>query len=153
MLKKKRTHKRKKQKLSLFALALVVAGSGFLYGVVDISWHDLSLGESQAASANISLSADVAPNPDNTLAADLQAKQLQLDVREANLSAREKNANSFLSTNFFSLLSLFLSSVLFVLIGLNFYLDVGRRGTVPRQKELPRKEVPTSLSVDLRTKR
>lgn len=112
-------------------LALVVAIPAFGYAlfvdtprsyVVDIG--------TMFASASASLTAQVPSNPYNSLAAQLSEKEALLNEREAQFDQREMLARSDSSLDGrLGIISFVISIVLFVLVGINFYLDM-RRGRV-----------------------
>lgn len=91
--------------------------------------------DSSLAAASMTVSAGVAPNPYNTLAAQLQQKEAQLD-QEQN-SIQQQSA----SVDMLGVYSLFISIALFVLVAFNFYFDWkrSRRGAAG----------PSPYSVDL----
>jgi hypothetical protein len=79
------------------------------------------------ASATIGMSVGVEPNPYNTLALQLEEKKSELDAREGRILALEDALHSSRRTErFLAFGSLALSTCLFMLVGLNFYMD-GRR--------------------------
>lgn len=120
-------------------LALLVGAFGFLVYALSLATPSqyAQHGRDMLASASATLSAGVAPTPENTLMAQLQEKARELNQREAQLEARESAPR--IRTDL-GLYSLAISLVLFVLVGVNFYLDV-RRGK--RQRLNP-------FSIDLR---
>jgi len=83
--------------------------------------------------AQIGIAVGVAPNPYNTLDAQLNQKQAQIDAEQADLAAREaalasttaRTAASQLSPIVWYLIAAIL--VLAALVGFNFYLDFHRR--------------------------
>lgn len=81
------------------------------------------------ASATVSISAAIPPNPYNTLAHDLAAKEASLTEREAALATRENSTSvSGVSGGVpWGALSFVLSLSLLILLVINFYLDM-RRG-------------------------
>jgi hypothetical protein len=79
-------------------------------------------------SAVIGVSASVAPNADNTLAAELARREAELDAREAAL---EKEGLGTMN-QLFAQYSLMASAALFGLLALNYILD-WRRGAKLRR--------------------
>jgi hypothetical protein len=126
------------------ALGLTIAIAACAYALIVGTPEDLahSAAESLAA-ASVSISAGVAPNAENTLAAELTEKERQLTAREDALTQREASVSSEnpWGANALGLYSLIASIALFILVGLNFYFDRRRfkPGTVQR-----------ALMVDLR---
>jgi hypothetical protein len=98
----------------------------FESGVVVPRTAVLSLVAEQYLLANVvSMTASVAPNEDNTLAAQLKAKGQELDQRERDIDARAQDA-AVVSTSW---LTYILSAVLVgqtVLILLNYFFDYRR---------------------------
>lgn len=93
------------------------------------------------ANALVGTSANVPPNPYNTLDQQLSEKQTRLNEREAALSVRENSGGALSSSDVWGVYSFVMSAVLVVIVGINFYFDL-RRG---RPNPLSRK-----FSVDLR---
>lgn len=137
--------KKKRGSLAISAFGLVLA-VGFLGYAVSTNTPALfaQAAENSLAAASVSVNAGVAPNPDNTLAQQLQAKEQQLDAEQQQVTQVQQAEDSpsalFGSLGFYSLLA---SIALFLLVAMNFYFD-WRRG---------RKSAGTAarpLSVDLR---
>ena len=126
---------------------LAIAIPVFLYSVSVIAWHAHTLSSEQSlASAFVSLSVGVPANTDNTTAAQLKSKEDELVGREATLLENEQSlARTLLLYDALPLVSIALSLLLFVLIGLNFYFDVRRRPRSSNPLTSPR-----AFSVDLR---
>lgn len=112
-----------RRELSL--LAVLVAIGGMYLSADSVERTPLAI-DAQAlmGAASVSISAAIAPNPDNTLASQLRAKQEQLDAREASLNSRAQTASDSFSDWGFR--AFVLSSVLLVLVALNFYFDMKR---------------------------
>lgn len=92
--------------------------------------------------ADVSLTVGVAPNPYNTEAEQLADKQQQLNQEQATLTAEQTSAAQTQSTtDRWGFYSLCVSGALFVLVALNFYLDMRRRRQAP---------AAGAFSVDLR---
>jgi hypothetical protein len=72
------------------------------------------------------LSAEVPPNPYNTLADQLAQKEQQLNDREAAMNAQAAKPSFLSSGNLFGFISFLLSLILCALLALNFYLDAKR---------------------------
>lgn len=120
---------------------IVVAASLFGYSLPAVSVPVQAMYSLAAASA--SLSVGVAPNPDNTLAQQLDAKAAQLDVQQQHIQQLQQSLRSS-SNDTLGLYSLLASVLLLLLIAANFYLDWRRdRGGGGM--------LTKSLSVDLRT--
>ncbi len=80
------------------------------------------------ANAAVGVSLGIAPNPYNTLAQQLESKQSELNAREERVVALEDELRqSQLIERYVAFGSLFLSTCLFMLVGLNFYMDSRRR--------------------------
>jgi hypothetical protein len=84
--------------------------------------------------AGATLSASVPANPYNTIAQQLADERRLLDEREASLLARERAPIS--AGEIFGFVGFAVSVALFILIGVNFYLDSrhGRKPTVLSRK-------------------
>jgi hypothetical protein len=84
--------------------------------------------------AGATLSASVPSNPYNTIAQQLADERRLLDEREADLLARENTPIS--AGEIFGFAGFVISIALFILIGVNFYLDSrhGRKPTVLSRK-------------------
>lgn len=118
--------------------ALVVAV--LLFGYAAVTSTPASLGQSAKDSlATVGVSLAVTQNPYNSAAEQLAQKQKLLDQREADLASREHS--SYDPSGRLALYSLATSLALFVLVALNFYFDVKRRGPTKRSGQ---------FSVDLR---
>ena len=94
--------------------------------------------------AAVGVTMSVAPNPYNTVAAQLQLKETALKQKEQQLASRENAQASQPLTapsNRYSFYSLCMSIVLCILVAINFYFDVRRKG---------RADVAKRFSVDLR---
>lgn len=121
---------RKKKVPKANPIALIgcaVAIGAFLYAVAsDVPSQVAFRVGSSLAAAEVSISAAVPPNPDNTLAAQLQQKEQELDQREQVVKQMERDAASH-PVDSLGLYALIASVVLFLLIGINFFLDMRRR--------------------------
>lgn len=95
--------------------------------------------DSSLAAASMTVSAGVAPNQYNTLAAQLQQKEAQLD-QEQN-SIQQQSA----SVDMLGVYSLLISLALFILVAFNFYFD-WKRSRTPLGSSSP-------FSVDLSSRR
>ncbi|HUO50800.1 MAG TPA: hypothetical protein VMU25_04530 [Candidatus Paceibacterota bacterium] len=122
----------------MIALAFALLLVGFVRNSPAALAHSAA---SSLASASVAITAGVSPNPENTLAAQLTAKEAQLNEQQQSIDAQEKKVASL---DMLGLYSLIASAILFVLVAMNFYMDWrrGRFAAAPRQ-----------LSVDLRTGR
>ena len=89
-----------------------------------------------------SMYASVPANPDNTVAAQLAAKEAELNRREAEMTTREHSPSPMSLGEILGASSFFLSLIVLLLVALNFYFDA-RRG-----KSLP--IMPRKFFVDLR---
>jgi predicted PurR-regulated permease PerM len=98
--------------------------------------------QSMMADSGAALTAAVPPNPYNTLAQQLDAKEQALNDREAALSAQDRKNTGLSFNELFGFISFALSIFLFALIGLNFYLDSRQRSKGSA--------VSSRFSVDLR---
>ena len=110
------------------ALTLAV----FLFAFAMLTSTPASLLENtQTMFAAVGVTIAVAPNPYNTVAQQLSAKETQLTQKEAQLTAQEQAlSNSPSASDRYGFYSLCMSAVLLVLVGLNFYFD-RRRATMP----------------------
>lgn len=128
-----------RRELHLLAVLIAVGGMYASAG----SFTESSMGTQASAlmgAASVSISAAIAPNPDNTLASQLRAKQEQLDAREAELNSRAGSvATDGTDWGFWAFV---LSAGLLVLVLINFALDVRRARTLMRAR---------LFAVDLRT--
>jgi hypothetical protein len=79
------------------------------------------------ASAVVGASAGVEPNSYNTYASQLKTKEEELKNREARVASAERGSGS---GNALALLSFGMSTALFALLAINFYLDWKRRVSV-----------------------
>jgi len=79
------------------------------------------------ANASVGVMVGVPPNPYNTIAQQLEAKQNELSEREQKLAELEKSAapapGTSSSANDFATYSLGMSILLFLLVATNFYYD------------------------------
>lgn len=78
------------------------------------------------ANAVVGISTGVAPNPYNTLAAQLDSKQQELDERESRLERLESKAIEREQDAQWAFYSLVASALLFLLVAANFYFDARR---------------------------
>lgn len=141
---RKRPAKKKKTSISVNAIALAVATPLFVYAFFLVPPATLAHDVRAALTATaVGASAAVEPNPINTLAQELKDKEVALDQREQVLSQLEDQivAKNSSSTTI-AFISLGGSLLLFLLVGLNFYLDTKRRRD-PRA-------APSRFSLDLR---
>ncbi len=84
--------------------------------------------EHMLANAAVGVSMGVAPNPYNTLAAELAAMEKDLGEREQRVLTLEEELRASQSIEkYLAYGSLALSTCLFMLVGLNFYMDSRRR--------------------------
>ncbi len=118
----------------LFALGIAVLL--LAYGVYDGGPQTFaSAGKSLLATASVSISAAIPETPENTIAAQLAAKEARLARQEAALAQRAE------PRDIFGVASFVMSMILFLLVGANFYLDLHRRyGGI----------IPAAYAVDLR---
>lgn len=141
----KRIRTSQKFGLSANLLALAFALSLFGYAIATISLASVFRDTRFVlASAIISSSASVPSNPDNRLAQEFKDKETQLNAREAQISAAEKDLLARDARgNTMSFLSLVASLILFALVAYNFYRDAQRENALrdPRSR---------GLAVDLR---
>lgn len=144
-LMRKRSTKKKKSPISVSVVALVIAAPLFVYALVLVPPAMLARDVRAALTATaVGATAGVDPNPINTLAAQLKEKEASLDQREQVLSQIEDEIiakNS--SNNTIAFISLGGSLLLFLLVGLNFYLDTRRRRD--------QRAAPGRFSLDLRS--
>ncbi len=106
--------------------AIVVALALFIYATsVDSPRMLVQTARSMVGSASIGMSAGVEANPYNTAAAELAAKQTELDAREATVGAQ--TGGSLTSTRVLAAASFCVSILVLILVALNYYMDF-RRG-------------------------
>jgi len=124
--------------------ALIVAVTLLAYALYSTPLDRLSsLALETVASATVSMSAGVPPNPYNTAAEQLSAKEAELVARENRLTMRGSMPSNPAGHDTFAVYSLLVSIALFILVAINFFFD-WKRG---------RQGVPASapyLSLDLR---
>ena len=98
------------------------------------------------ASAAVGITVGVPPNPYNSIAQQLEAKQNELSDREQRLAELEKSSKPVsggaAGTNDFATYSLGMSVLLFMLVAANFYYD-WRRARKEQQK------IPGQYSINL----
>ncbi len=75
-------------------------------------------------SAGVGMMAGVEPNPYNTAAAQLAAKQSELDARAAVIGAQ--SGGSLTSTRVLAAASFCMSLIVLILVSLNYYMDFRR---------------------------
>lgn len=104
---------------------IVILAAAYFLG----SFRPAALAGFRALLAQVGVAVGIAPNPYNTLDAQLTAKQAQLDEEQADLAAREAAFASTTasttpmsnpSTVWYLVMAL---GVLAFLVGLNFYMD------------------------------
>lgn len=113
-------------RIFLFAFILV----SFLY-TVGVSPVDFTkyMGASFSSAVGMTSQANVPPNPFNSLALQLKEKEERLDIREAQLNERESEIQSpnYVLQNKIIWGMMVGIIVLFVLILINFFLDLRRK--------------------------
>jgi hypothetical protein len=82
-------------------------------------------GFSMLGNAAVGMSAGVAPNPDNTLAAQFAQKEKELDARAGTIDAQSGGTVS--GTRMMAFASLCVSMLVLAMVSANFYMD-WRRG-------------------------
>jgi hypothetical protein len=148
MAKKARVRKQERFANYLTALALFVAMTGLSYPLFTSTPGELAARAGSlvaAGSSAVSMSIAIPDNPYNSLAEQLKQKQIELDQREVALNGKTPVAGSTPKGAFgdnLGVYSFFISIILLVLVGINFYYDAERR-----KKRTP---VPGKYSVDLR---
>lgn len=126
----------------MMLLAVIVAIGGMYTSVDSVTATPFAASaQSLMGAASVSISAAIAPNPDNTLASQLRAKEEQLAAREAALNTRA--AAPALVVTDWGFWAFVLSATLLVLVGLNFYFDMRRAHAFARAR---------LFAVDLRTR-
>lgn len=123
--------------IGMSALAVIFLG----YAALTSSPASISRAAEDTLAA-VGLAASVPANPYNTLAQQLSDKQTQLDQQAAQLAVQEKNNMSAATSasDRLGFYSLCISAALFILVAINFYLDIRRREEGPGRK----------FSIDLR---
>lgn len=123
---KRRTHRYKDEKEVIRRTAVVIALALFMYATSTASPSTLAHDSaSMVGSAMIGMTAGVEPNPYNTAAAQLAAKQNELEAREATVGAL--SGGSLTSTRVLAALSFCISIIVLILVAANYYMDF-RRG-------------------------
>ena len=130
----------------LTALALFVAMVGLAYPLFTSTPERIAAtaGRLVAAGASVGTSMVIPENPYNSLAQELKDKQIALDEREQALNKKPAISTIVQGTwsDRLGVYSFFISIILLVLIGFNFYYDVSRQ-----KKRTP---LAGKYSVDLR---
>ena len=130
-------------KINIVALSLAGVLFGYSASVSPVQ-NLLPTAHIMLASAVVSISAGVAPNPDNTLQKQLLDQKAALDARESKLAMREQSSTIPPSVdNSIALYSFALSLLLLILVGVNFYFDWARS----RRVSVPARG---GLAIDLR---
>ena len=144
--KNSRTKKTRGYQDVLTAIALFVAMTGLAYSLFTASPEKLAQDATRllASGAAATLGVAVPENQYNTLAEQLRAKQTELDQREASLNAAPARPATWplFQSDLLSVASFFMSFILLILIGLNFYFD--------KRRVASRTPVGGKYSVDLR---
>lgn len=138
--------KSRKKKDRLPALVLVLAIVLAVYALGNTGEGTVAVSaQRMVAAATVSMSAEIPSNPYNSLASQLEKKELSLARRESALRAREEANNGGAIVgglgNILGMLSFIASVILFMLVGANFYFDA-KRG----------RRITQSFAVDLRSK-
>jgi hypothetical protein len=119
---------RKTRKTRAAEFAVLAAALGLFIFAAQSSPTTLTRMPLMVGSAIVGVSAAVAQNADNTLAADLAAKEAELAAREAALDQSTSPANDALARY-----SLVASASLFGLLSLNYALDWRRNARARRE--------------------
>ena len=115
-----------KQHLHLLGLSASVLSLLVIFSLTTPG-HVFQTAQIMTASAIVGVTAGVAPNPDNTLAQQLEERERALHEREAQVARMEGENQTHTSSNdILALSSVVLSGVVLVLVGVNFYLDTRR---------------------------
>jgi hypothetical protein len=114
--------KRSAKRIDAFnASCFIAAAVLFSYSILSQSPSQLAVGSrTMLSSAVVGLTAAVAPNPDNTAAAQLQQRAADLDSKAAVIQDLENKATVI---NSMATVSFFMSLALFALVALNYVLD------------------------------
>lgn len=80
--------------------------------------------QSMLGAASVSMSAAVPETPENTIAAQLAAKEARLSQQEARIASEQGIFSR--PADIFGIASFLMSIFLFVLVAINFYLDTVR---------------------------
>ena len=140
---RKRAKKKSEYTVSTQSLGIALASLLFVYGVSVIPAGVFVYNMQAFSAAVVGASASVPPNPDNTALQQLQEKERTLNQRADDLNRLQQQLNERDSESIaVAWASLYGSIILFVLIGLNFYMDMRRRRD-PRA-------APGSFLVDLK---
>ena len=120
---------------ALNVLGLIVAAPLLGYSLAHSGPGELAHNtEAYLANASVGMSAGVSANPYNSLAVELNAKEAELEDREAKLTSQSHGGDML------GVYSLIMSCILLVLVAINFYLDMRRS----------RKISPSLYAVNLR---
>ena len=132
------------RKNAISILGLLIATPVLLYSLSVATPSQYASSAKAMLAGAASMSASVAENPYNTLAAALAKKEAELNDREAQLALLKAKADAQGPTagEIFGVSSFFISLLLLLLVVLNFYYDMKRNRNQPI---LPRK-----FFVDLR---
>ena len=138
--------KSRKKKARLPSLVLILATVLTVYALTNTGEGSVAISaQRMVAAATVSMNAEIPPNPYNSLASQLEKKELALARRESALAAREEANNGGATVgglgNILGMLSFIASIILFMLVGANFYFDAKRS-----------KRVTQSYAVDLRSR-
>ncbi len=114
--------------LRLFLFAFILVSFLYTVGVSPIDFTKY-MGASFSSAVGMTSEANVPPNPFNTLALQLKEKEERLDAREAQLNERESQIQSpnYVLQNKIIWGMIIGIIVLFILILVNFFLDIRRR--------------------------
>ncbi len=117
---------------SFQAVGIIASVLLFGYAVTSVSPQTLArTAHTMVASAVVGVAASVDPNPYNTAAVELLAKEEELRAREDAVRAfEERMTGGDRNAEMLALASFAMSVVLAALVGANFYLD-WRRGYAP----------------------
>jgi hypothetical protein len=119
---KRKKHAYRDEKEIIRRTAIVIALVLFIYATSIASPKVLvQSAASMLGSAEVGVSMGVAPNPYNTAAAELAAKQSELDAREALIRAND--GGSLAGTRMLAAGSFIVSILVLMLVAMNYYMD------------------------------
>lgn len=143
MKREKNIKQKTKNKNTVNIVALSIAVPLFVYALILVPPVVLVRSASAMLATAVGASASVPANPDNSLVQQLKEKESLLDQREQYVVQREREvAAQDAAGNTIASISLAGSLILFLLVGLNFYLDTRRRRDL--------RAAPGRFSLDLR---
>ena len=131
--------RKSRKKVSINTVGVGVAAFALTSSLFIVSPQQFLFDAQNMMATAVGARASVGENQYNTLAQQLQEKEEALNEREATLAQQEggmRGPTSQPSGNTWVFVNVALSFMLFILVGLNFYLDLRRRGTASTNRYL-----------------